>query len=116
MSTVKNADLWTVTFLDAADQPATDDLFSGPVSWWIKEGSRWYDIDGNELVPEYLAGKRVDLDSVVATTQEVGEKVSTGAFQIMVSPRIPVPYSVKAAAVVGDVEQATPFTQVEVTP
>lgn len=113
MSTVKNADGWTVTFLDALDQPTEPD---GPVSWWIRQGDRWYDIDGNQLTPEYLPGRRVDLASVIAFTQPVEDATSTGVYSINVTPAIPVPYKVKAAAIVDGVEQAVPFTAVEVEP
>lgn len=112
-STVKNADLWTVTFYDANGTPATP---STPISWWINQGSRWYDIDGNELEPEYLPNRRVNLDSVIGYEQDVNEAVSTGVYQIKFTPPFAVPYRVKAAAIVGGEDQAVPFTRIEVDP
>lgn len=111
MSTVKNADLWTVTFLDANNQPATPD---GPVSWWVTRNRRYLDMDGQEITPEYFANGKLDLDSVVATTQELDEEVSTGRFDLAYTPLLGGLYEVKGFAVVGGEDQAVPATQVEV--
>lgn len=118
MSTVKNADLWTFTLIDAVEEPPQPEDFEGVVSWWIKQPpSRYFDIEGNEIEPVFLPGtRRVDLDSVVATTQEPEDFVTPGIYQIRIPPSIAVPYEVKAHAKVGGVDQATPFMQAPVTP
>lgn len=100
MSTVKNADLWTVTFLDANDVPTTPD---GDVTWEVVRNRRWLDINGTIIEP-----------GEAAATQENTEEVSTGVFELEFTPIKAGPYSVKASAIVGGVKQAVPATEVEV--
>jgi hypothetical protein len=100
MSTVKNADLWTVTFLDANDAPATPD---GDVTWEVVRNRRWLDMDGAIQAPGTAA------TTVANTTEE-----TTGVFLLRFTPIKAGPYSVKASAVVGGVKQAVPATEVEV--
>jgi hypothetical protein len=91
MSTVKNADLWTVTFLGDNDVPAEPD---GDVTWTVTRRRR-----------------------VIHTeTQEVGDAVSPGVYELSYTPTIPGYYLVKASAVVGGVAQSPPATGVNAVP
>lgn len=84
--TVGNADVWRVSFLDADGNPATPD---GPVVWTA------YSEYGAELARQ---------------EQQPSAAVAPGVYEWRYTPQEHGAYSVKAAAMVGGVPQATPAT------
>lgn len=102
MSTVNNADLWTVTFLDANDVAATP---SSVVTWQVERNRRILTTAG-AIIPAD--------EEQVTTTVLANTEVTTGVYELSFTPVRAGEYSVKAWATVGGEMQAVPATMLEV--
>jgi hypothetical protein len=81
--TVGNAETWTVTFVDANDAAVAPD---GDVTWEIT-----------------IAGQRP-----FTIVQDRLDAVAVGTYELNYTPTVAADYTVKASAIVGGVDQATP--------